>query len=76
MCRSRVSQRRPARRAHYLEEEEQDPQEEGDGVYSLFALKSDACEPIIKNVTVSGVSVEMELDTGAAYTVIIQMTYQ
>ena len=76
MCRSRVSQRRPSRRAHYLEEEEQDPPEEGDGVYSLFALKSEACEPIIKIVTINGVSVEMELDTGAAYTVITQVTYQ
>ena len=77
VCRSRVSQRRPTttRRTHFIDEEDQDPQEE-DGVYSLFALKSEACEPIIKNVTINGVSVEMELDTGAAYTVITQITYQ
>ena len=74
VCRSRVSQRRPTKRTHYVDEEDQDPKE--DGVYSLFALKSEACEPIIKNVTINGVSVEMELDTGAAYTVITQMTYQ
>ena len=74
--RFRVGQRRPAttRRTHFVDEEDQDPQE--DGVYSLFALKSEACEPIIKNVTINGVSVEMELDTGAAYTVITQMIYQ
>ena len=76
VCRSRVSQGRPTRRTHYVDEEDLDPQEEGDSVYSLFALKSEACEPIIKNVTINGVSVEMELDTGAAFTVITQMTYQ
>ena len=71
VCRSKGSQRRPTRRTHYVED--QDPE---DDVYSLFALSSKACEPIIKNVTINGVLVEMELDTGAAYTVITQMTYQ
>ena len=74
VCRSKGIQRRPARRTHYVEEEDQEPQE--DDVYSMFALKSEACEPIIKNVTINGVPVEMELDTGTAYTVITQRTYQ
>ena len=56
VCRSKGSQRRPTRRTHYVED--QDPE---DDVYSLFALSSKACEPIIKNVTINGVSVEMEL---------------
>ena len=65
VCRSRDSQRRPrpTRRTHYIDEENQDPDKD---VYSLFALKSEACEPI-KNMTINGVSLEMELDTGAAY---------
>ena len=33
---SRGSQRRPTRRTHYVDEEDQDPDKE-DGVYSLFA---------------------------------------
>ena len=45
-------------------------------MYSMFAVRSDACEPIIKKLTINGVPVEMELDTGAAYTVITQSTYQ
>ena len=71
VCRSRVSRRRPSTtRTHFV----------GPGpprwCVLLFALKSEACVPIIKNMTINGVSVEMELDIGAAYTVITQMTYQ
>ena len=36
---------------------------------------SEAYEPIIKNMTINGVSVEMESDTGATFTV-IHRTYQ
>ena len=42
----------------------------------MFILKSQTCEPILRKVTINGVPVYMELDTGAAYSVITQKTYQ
>ena len=56
------------KRTHYVKQD-QETQEREDGAYSLFTLRSDACQPVIK-ININGVPVEMELDTGAAYTVI------
>ena len=67
MCRSKGTQRRPTRRTNYVQED-QEPRE--DSAYSMFAVRSQACEPIVKELCIDGVPVEMELDTGAATSVI------
>ena len=42
----------------------------------MFAVRSKSCKPIIRTITINGVPTPMELDTGAAYSVITQITYQ
>ena len=75
VCRSKGVQRRPPRKTYYVEEEE-DQETAGDGTYSLFAVRNQACDPILRDVCINQVPIKMELDTGAAVSVITQRTYQ
>ena len=75
VCRSKGVQRRPPRKTYYVEEEE-DQETPGDGTYSLFAVRNQACDPILRDVCINQVPIKMELDTGAAVSVITQRTYQ
>ena len=50
--------------------------QEDDDAYTLFTLRSQGGAPIFEKVSINGVWVDMELDTGAAVTVITQDTYQ
>ena len=47
VCRSKGVQRRPPRKTYYVEEEE-DQETPGDGTYSLFAVRNQACDPILQ----------------------------
>ena len=73
-CRSKGIQRRRIKRNNYVEE---NAASQEDDAYTLFTLRNQGSAPIYKDVCVNGVYVvEMELDTGAAVTVIMQETYQ
>ena len=63
------------KKTHHLQEEHTDS-EEDDGAYTLFTVRSPASQPLVGKVTINGVAVQMELDTGAAYSVITLTTYQ
>ena len=71
-CRSKLKM---PKKTHHLQEEHTDS-EEDDGAYTLFTVRSLASQPLVGKVTINGVAVQMELDTGAAYSVITQTTYQ
>jgi hypothetical protein len=78
VCRSRPNLGRQAKKAHHLvetEDEELDATSEEEA-YDMFAVHSKSCKPIIRTVTINGVPTPMELDTGAAYSIITQITYQ
>ena len=75
VCRSKGVQRRPLRKTYYVEEEE-DQETPGNGTYSLFAVRNQAGDPILRDVCINQVPIKMELDTGAAVSVITQRTYQ
>ena len=70
VCRSKGVQRRPPRKTYYVEEEE-DQETPGDGTYSLFAVRNQA---ILRDVCINQVPIKMELDTGAAVSLIAQRT--
>lgn len=42
----------------------------------MFTIRDVANQPLLESVTVNGVPVVMEMDTGAAFSVITQTTYQ
>ena len=42
----------------------------------MFTVRSKSCKPITLTVAINGVPTTMEVDTGAAYSVITQITYQ
>ena len=72
-CRSKGIQRRQVKRNNYVEENDASQE---DDAYTLFTLRNQGSAPIFKEVFFNGVYVEMELDIGAAVTVITQETYQ
>ena len=91
VCRSRPSEsaarKTHGRRAHYIQEEqeespsgestsESEQQDDGPGSYSMFTIRDVANQPLLESVTVNSVPVVMEMDTGAAFPVITQTTYQ
>ena len=63
------------RRAHYVTETEDNSENDTEDTYHLFTVCEKPCKLIVRNVTINGVSTPMELDTGAAYSVITQITY-
>ena len=71
VCRSKGVQRRLPRKTYYVEERE-DQETPGDGTYSLFAVRNQRCDPILREVCINQVPLKMELDTGAAVSVITQ----
>ena len=80
VCRSRPNLGRQAKKAHHLvetdEEELEFASDDEEDAYHMFAVHSKSCKPIIRTITINGVPTPMELDTGAAYSVITQITYQ
>ena len=64
------------KKTHHVQEEHTDSEEDDDGAYALFTVRSPASQPLVGKVTINGIAVQMELDTGAAYSVITQTTYQ
>ena len=77
VCRSKAQPGRPARKANYIvETEEDDEVSDPEDTYHMFTVRSKSCKPIILTVAINGVPTPMEVDTGAAYTVITQITYQ
>ena len=78
VCRSRPNLGRQAKKAHHLVETEEELEFASDeeDAYHIFAVRSKSCKPIIRTITINGVPTPMELDTGAAYSVITQKTYQ
>ena len=58
-------------------EEREDQETPGDSTYSLFAVTGNQrCDPILREVCINQVPLKMELDIGAAVSVITQRTYQ
>lgn len=89
VCRSTPSgsaaRKTHGKRAHYLQEEQEESasgesaseqQNDDHGPYSLFTIRDVANQPMLESVTINGVPVVMEMDTGAAFSVITQTTYQ
>ena len=76
VCRSKPTLGRQVRRVHHVIETEDNSESDAEDTYHLFTVHNKPCKPIIQNVTINGVPTPMELDTGAAYSVITQTTYQ
>ena len=77
VCRSKGIQKRPPKKTYYVEEDL--PEDQGtseDSAYTMFALRNQGSDPILREVHINRVPVKMELDTGAAVSVITQNTYQ
>ena len=63
-------------KAHHLRDEQTDSDSQEEGSYTMFTVRSPASQPLLGKVTINGIPVQMELDTGAAYSVITLTTYQ
>ena len=61
---------RVPRKTHHVQEEQADSQEES--AYTMLTLRSPVSQPFLEKVTINGIAVQVELDTGAAYSVITQ----
>lgn len=64
--------------AHYVEEQEDlpDPDPPEDNAYSLFNLSDRTSEPYIMDVSVCGQDLQMEIDTGASWSLVSAETYE
>ena len=56
--------------------EEVDEVSNPEDTYHMFTVHSKSCKPITLTVAINVVPTPMEVDTGAAYSVITQITYQ
>ena len=50
--------------------------EDDNGLYNMYTLEGHKAEPIMIGKLIDGISLEMELDTGASISVISEDTYQ
>ena len=77
VCRSRPVLRRPARRANNVAEaDDEESANEVEDSYHMFTVRNKSCKPIVREIAINGVQIPMEVDTGAAYSVITEITYQ
>ncbi len=75
VCRARLRQKDQPRANFHIEEDvPSDPEYEG--TYSTFTIQQEAGDPITLQVAINDYPVEMELDTGAAVSLISVGTYQ
>ena len=64
-------------RSSLVEEDSGDSADSSDDqVYTMFTVKDPAVPPIFEEVHINNVPVNMELDTGASFSVVTQATYQ
>ena len=49
---------------------------DAEDTYHMFVVRNKLCKPIIRTIIINGVPTPMELDTGAAYSVMTQITSQ
>ena len=78
VCRSKAQQEskpKAGKQTHYMQED-QDHAHDEDGAYAMFTIRDNASEPIVLEVLLNSVPIEMELDTGASTTIINNSTYQ
>ena len=63
----RPQQKQPARRAHYIDDTEPEPNPTTtDTSYNLFTVTGSGQTPIMMQVTINQTPIQMELDTGAS----------
>ena len=62
------------RRAHHIQDDEPQTDEQED-TYTLLNVTSERAKPIRVTVTLNGVKVIMEFDTGAALSILSEPTY-
>ena len=74
VCRAKTKSK--GKKAHYVDSKVQDDSDSEDDSYNMFALKGASCDPVIKQVYINGVLVDMELDTGASASIICEETYR
>ena len=71
-CNSKGRSKRPRPRANYLQRDDF-PKEESDKLYVLTTNRSD---PVIVELTINGISMKMELDTGASVSIVSEKTWK
>lgn len=80
MCRSKLNfGKMPRNGQHTVRAEENTnttSSEDDRCSHMMFTVKGKACKPIVQTISINGVGVDMGIDTGAAYSVITQTTYQ
>ena len=54
---------------------DRESQDDLDDSLTMFAIWSKTCKSIVQAIDINGVSADMDLDTGAAYSVITQRAY-
>ena len=79
VCRSKgqhqeAKSKYPPKKTHYMQEEATTNSD--DGAYSLFTVRDSASKPIVLQVSLNSVPVDMELDTGASTSVLNHPTYR
>ena len=65
-------ERDPTKQTNNIEEEEEKP----DDVYTMFTIKKDHRDPIVVDITVQNKKIKMEIDTGAAVSLISETMYR
>ena len=78
VCRTKLSRAEPKRPNYprkncYIDEDQRGPDPDA---YDMFTLTDKFYDPIIIQVTINGVPIKMEMDTGASVSVISKATYQ
>ena len=78
VCRAKLSRAEPKRPNYprkncYIDEDQRGPDPDA---YDMFTLTDKFYDPIVIQVTINGVPIKMEMDTGASVSVISKATYQ
>ena len=75
MCREKAAAKADSSQEHANRVDEESSEEEPEQPYTLYRISSGSTKPILVGVTINGIDLEMELDTGASVSLISEETY-
>ena len=78
VCHKKQAQNKtkPREQTNRIDEEGSAQSDESDREYALYRVSSGSAKPILVSVTLDGISMEMELDTGASVSLVSEETFQ
>lgn len=75
-CRSKPRDDKQGKQGKTHRVEEEDTPQEEDDAYTLYNVKGQSSDPLTVQVRINNIPVDMEFDTGAAFSLLNAKTYQ